>query len=301
MSVIVEDISKIYGNQVALNNISFSVDSGTVLGILGPNGAGKSTLLKIITGYLLPSSGLVKINGLKVDPENLLIKKLVGYLPENNPLYTDLYVREYLRLVAGIYRIPKMNFRIEETIEMTGLVAEATKKIGTLSKGYRQRIGLAQALLHDPALLILDEPTAGLDPGQLVEIRQLIRNISNNKTVLLSTHIMQEVEAICDRVLILNQGRVVAIETPENIKKISPRKTRKIEIEFKEVVSLSIFNSMAGLMKAQQINEHKFVLFVEEVDLRPAIFNLAVKNNLTLLTLYEQEASMERSFLELVK
>ena len=301
MSVIVEDISKIYGNQVALNNISFSVDSGTVLGILGPNGAGKSTLLKIITGYLLPSTGLVTINGLKVDPDDLIIKKLVGYLPENNPLYPDLYVREYLRLVAGMYKIPKRNSRIEETIEMTGLVAEATKKIGTLSKGYRQRVGLAQALLHDPALLILDEPTSGLDPGQLVEIRQLIRNISTNKTVLLSTHIMQEVEAICDRVLILNQGRVVAIETPEKIKKISPQKIRKISIEFKEAVTPSIFNSLAGLVKTEQTNEHKYILFVEEVDLRPAIFSLAVKNNLTLLTLHEQESSMEKSYLELVK
>lgn len=301
MSVIVEDVSKIYGNQQALNNISFSVDSGSVLGILGPNGAGKSTLLKIITGYLLPTSGMVKINDLKVDPDNQSIKGLIGYLPENNPLYPDLYVREYLRLIAGIYKIPKRNLRIEETIEMTGLGNEATKKIGVLSKGYRQRVGLAQALLHDPALLILDEPTSGLDPGQLVEIRQLIRNISSNKTVLLSTHIMQEVEAICDRVLILNQGRVVAIETPDNIKKITPRKTRRIEIEFKEVVPITIFDSLSGILKKEQTSNHKFSLFTTEVDLRPEIFKLAVKSNLTLLTLHEQESSMEKSFLELVK
>ena len=181
MSVIVEDVSKIYGNQLALDKISFSVDSGTVLGILGPNGAGKSTLLKIITGYLRQSSGLIKINGLEVDPERLDIKKMIGYLPENNPLYTDLYVREYLRLVAGLYKITNRNKRIDEMIEMTGLNSEVFKKIGMLSKGYRQRVGLAQALLHDPALLILDEPTSGLDPAQLVEIRQLIRNISSNK------------------------------------------------------------------------------------------------------------------------
>ncbi len=301
MSVIVEDVSKIYGNQQALNNISFSVDSGSVLGILGPNGAGKSTLLKIITGYLLPTSGMVKINDLKVDPDNLSIKRLIGYLPENNPLYPDLYVREYLRLMAGIYKIPKRNLRIEETIEMTGLCNEATKKIGVLSKGYRQRVGLAQALLHDPALLILDEPTSGLDPGQLVEIRQLIRNISSNKTVLLSTHIMQEVEAICDRVLILNQGRVVAIETPDNIKKITPSKTRRIEIEFKEVVPITFFDSLSGILKKEQTSDYKFSLHTTEVDLRPEIFKLAVKSNLTLLTLHEQESSMEKSFLELVK
>lgn len=301
MSVIVEDISKLYGNQLALDKISFAVDTGSVLGILGPNGAGKSTLLKIITGYLLPSSGQVRINGLKVDPESLAIKRLIGYLPENNPLYPDLYVREYLRLVAGMYKIPKRNLRIEETIEMTGLGAEATKKIGALSKGYRQRVGLAQALLHDPALLILDEPTSGLDPGQLVEIRQLIRNISSNKTVLLSTHIMQEVEAICDRVLILNQGKVVAIETPERIKKITPLKIRKIEIEFKEVVPITIFDSLSGLVNTEQTDKHRFVVFTTGEDLRAALFELAVKKNLTLLTLHEQELSMEKSFLELVK
>jgi len=301
MSVIVEDISKIYGTQIALNQVSFSVDSGTVLGILGPNGAGKSTLLKIITGYLLPTSGLVRINDQLVNPDSLEIKRLIGYLPENNPLYPELYVREYLHVVAGMYRISNRNKTIEETIDMTGLGAEATKKIGSLSKGYRQRVGLAQALLHNPALLILDEPTSGLDPAQLVEIRQLIRNISGHKTVLLSTHIMQEVEAICDKVLIINHGKVVTIETPDNIKKISPRKIRKIEIEFKEVVPLSIFNSLVGLIKTEQTNEHKYVLFVEEVDLRPAIFKLAVRHNLTLLTLHEQESSMENSFLELVK
>lgn len=301
MSVIVEDISKLYGNQLALDKISFAVDTGSVLGILGPNGAGKSTLLKIITGYLLPSSGQVRINDLKVDPESLAIKRLIGYLPENNPLYPDLYVREYLRLVAGMYKIPKRSLRIEETIGMTGLGAEATKKIGALSKGYRQRVGLAQALLHDPALLILDEPTSGLDPGQLVEIRQLIRNISSNKTVLLSTHIMQEVEAICDRVLILNQGKVVAIETPERIKKITPLKIRKIEIEFKEVVPITIFDSLSGLVNTEQIDKHKFVVFTTGEDLRAALFELAVKKKLTLLTLHEQELSMEKSFLELVK
>ena len=301
MSVIVEDVSKIYGNQLALDKISFSVDSGTVLGILGPNGAGKSTLLKIITGYLRQSSGLIKINGLEVDPERLDIKKMIGYLPENNPLYTDLYVREYLRLVAGLYKITNRNKRIDEMIEMTGLNSEVFKKIGMLSKGYRQRVGLAQALLHDPALLILDEPTSGLDPAQLVEIRQLIRNISSNKTVLLSTHIMQEVEAICDRVLILNQGKIVAFETPEKIKKLSLQQVRKITVEFREPVSVKIFESIGGMVGTEQLAENKFVVFSAADDIRPALFGLAVKSNLTLLTLYEQESSMENSFLKLVK
>jgi ABC-2 type transport system ATP-binding protein len=301
MSVIVEDITKIYGKQLALDNISFSVDSGTVLGILGPNGAGKSTLLKIITGYLRPTSGQVKINGLEVDPDKLEIKRMIGYLPENNPLYTDLYVKEYLGLVAGLYAIPNRNKRIDEMIELTALGSEMHKKIGALSKGYRQRVGLAQALLHDPALLILDEPTSGLDPAQLVEIRQLIRNISSNKTVLLSTHIMQEVEAICDRVLILNQGKVVALETPGKIKKLSLNKIRKITVEFSEPASIKIFDSIAGVIKIEQTADNKFLVYGPDEDIRPALFGLAVKNNLTLLTLHEQESSMEKSFLELVK
>ncbi len=301
MSVIVEDVSKSYGSQPALDKISFSVESGSIMGILGPNGAGKSTLLKIISGYLRSTSGSVKINDLEVDPENPEIKKFIGYLPENNPLYTDLYVREYLNLVAGFYKIQNRKSRIEEMIEMTGLGSEVFKKIGTLSKGYRQRVGLAQALLHDPALLILDEPTSGLDPAQLVEIRQLIRNISSKKTVLLSTHIMQEVEAVCDKVLILNQGKVVALETPEKIKKLTYQKIRKILVEYSEAVQFQLFESMKGVIKTEQLDTNKFLVFASGEDLRPALFKHAVKNNLTLLTLHEQESSMEHSFLELVK
>jgi ABC-2 type transport system ATP-binding protein len=301
MSVLVEDVSKSYGSQLALDKISFSVESGSIMGILGPNGAGKSTLLKIISGYLRSTSGSVKVNDLEVDPENPEIKKFIGYLPENNPLYTDLYVREYLSLVAGFYKIPNRKSRINEMIEMTGLESEVFKKIGTLSKGYRQRVGLAQALLHDPALLILDEPTSGLDPAQLVEIRQLIRNISSKKTVLLSTHIMQEVEAVCDRVLILNQGKVVALETPEKIKKLTYQKTRKILVEYGEAVPVRLLDTMKGVIKTEQLGTNKFLVFTSDDDLRPALFKHAVKNNLTLLTLHEQESTMEGSFLELVK
>jgi len=200
-----------------------------------------------------------------------------------------------------LHKIPNRNNRIDEMVEMVGLDSEVYKKIGALSKGYRQRVGLAQALLHDPALLILDEPTSGLDPAQLVEIRQLIRNISRNKTVLLSTHIMQEVEALCDRVLILNQGKVVALETPEKIKKITVPKIRKILVEFSENVPVQIFGSVFGVIKTEQLDDTKFIVFSSVDDLRPALFKLAVKNNLTLLTLHEQESTMEKSFLELIK
>ena len=301
MSIVVEEVSKVYGSQLALDRLSFSVESGTVLGILGPNGAGKSTLMKIITGYLRPTSGTVRINQLEVEPDKPEIKRMIGYLPENNPLYTDLYVKEYLGLVAGLYPIPNRNARIDEMIGLTGLGPEVHKKIGALSKGYRQRVGLAQALLHDPALLILDEPTSGLDPAQLVEIRQLIRSVSSNKTVLLSTHIMQEVEAICNRVLILNQGKMVALETPDNLKKLSLHKIRKIVVEFSDTAPLSVFEPLGGVLKIEQTAGNKFMVYAADSDLRPALFQLAVKNNLTLLTLHEQESSMEKSFLELVK
>lgn len=301
MSIVVEEVSKVYGSQLAIDRLSFSVESGTVLGILGPNGAGKSTLMKIITGYLRSTSGTVRINQLEVEPDKPEIKRMIGYLPENNPLYTDLYVKEYLGLVAGLYHIPNRNARIDEMIGLTGLGPEVHKKIGALSKGYRQRVGLAQALLHDPALLILDEPTSGLDPAQLVEIRQLIRSVSSNKTVLLSTHIMQEVEAICNRVLILNQGKMVALETPDNLKKLSLHKIRKIAVEFSDPVPLSVFEPLGGILKIEQTAGNKFFVYTAESDLRPALFHLAVKSNLTLLTLHEQESSMEKSFLELVK
>ncbi len=301
MSIIVQDVSKYFGDQPALDKISFSVDSGTILGILGPNGAGKSTLLKIISGYLGPSSGTILVNDQKVDFETTAFKRMIGYLPENNPLYPDLYVREYLGLVAGLYKIPNRKKRMEEMIELTGLGSEIHKKIGSLSKGFKQRVGLAQALIHDPALLILDEPTSALDPAQLVEIRQLIRAISTNKTVLLSTHIMQEVEAICDRVLILNQGKVVAIDTPDEIKKLALQKIRKINVEFTESVPPNVFESIQGVLKTEQLTENKFIVYGTTADIRPDLFRLAVQNNLTLLTLHEQESSMEKSFLELIK
>ena len=219
MSVRVERVTKFYGTQKALDNISFEINSGEVVGFLGPNGAGKSTMMKLITGFLYPDNGEVWVNNLSVKHKSIAIKQQIGYLPEHNPLYLDLYVREYLRFAAEIYRLPNVRRKVEEMIEMTGLAREAHKKIGALSKGYRQRVGLAQALIHDPSVLILDEPTSGLDPNQIIEIRNFIHSLGKKKTILLSTHIMQEVEAICDRVVIINLGKIVADEVTSELRK----------------------------------------------------------------------------------
>jgi len=218
MSIEVRNVSKIYGEQRALDNVSLSIQPGEIVGLLGPNGAGKSTLMKIITCFIPPDSGEVKVNGHDIFEESLAVREKVGYLPEHNPLYHDMYVKEYLDFIAGIHKLGKASkARIEEIIEITGLTMEQRKKIGALSKGYRQRVGLAQALIHDPEVLILDEPTSGLDPNQIQEIRALIRSIGKEKTVMLSTHIMQEVEAICDRAIIIHKGRIVADDSLENL------------------------------------------------------------------------------------
>ena len=213
MSIEVKNLSKFYGEQAAVNDISFSIHKGEIVGFLGPNGAGKSTTMKILTGFIPATSGEVKICGMEVDVDSLETRKKIGYLPENNPLYLDMYVREYLEFVGKIYKVPNLKARIDEMIQQVGLEVEQNKKIGMLSKGYRQRVGLAQAIIHDPEVLILDEPTTGLDPNQLVEIRELIKRIGKSKTVMLSTHIMQEVEAICDRVIIIKSGKIVANST----------------------------------------------------------------------------------------
>ena len=218
MSILVKDLTKIYGEQKAVDNISFEIKTGEIVGFVGPNGAGKSTTMKILTGFIPPSSGEAKINALDLIENSLEIRKHIGYLPEHNPLYHEMYVKEYLEFVAGIYNLGKnTQSRIEEIIEQTGLTIEQKKKIGALSKGYRQRVGLAQALIHDPSILILDEPTSGLDPNQIIEIRNLISEVGKEKTVMLSTHIMQEVEAICDRIIIINKGKIVADDSIESI------------------------------------------------------------------------------------
>jgi len=301
MSVRVESVTKIYGKQKALDEVSFTVNSGEIVGILGPNGAGKSTMMKIITGFLHPEEGSVWINGAVIGGNALEIRRQIGYLPENNPLYTDLYVSEYLEYVAGIYKLKSVRSRVKEMIGLTGLDPEKHKKIGALSKGYRQRVGIAQALIHDPSVLILDEPTSGLDPTQIVEIRQLIRNISANKTVMLSTHIMQEVEALCDRIMIINHGKIVATDTPRNIKALATTRVQKVLVEFAESINKDSLNDIEGIVEIQPLSEKTWLINGGETDLRPLIFRFAVANNLTILTLNKQESSLENVFLEITR
>jgi len=302
MSVRVERVTKFYGTQKALDNISFEINSGEVVGFLGPNGAGKSTMMKLITGFLYPDNGEVWVNNLSVKHKSIAIKQQIGYLPEHNPLYLDLYVREYLRLAAEIYRLPNVRRKVEEMIEMTGLAREAHKKIGALSKGYRQRVGLAQALIHNPKVLILDEPTSGLDPAQLVEIRQLIKNISSDKTVMLSTHIMQEVEALCSRIIVINQGKIVSGETPANIHApIANSGLIPIVVEFLQPVDEALLLSIPGISKVKPLINNQWLLTANDDECRITIFNFAVNNKLVLKTLSKQEDNLEKRFLEMLK
>lgn len=301
MSVRVESVTKTYGAQRALDGISFTVNSGEIVGILGPNGAGKSTMMKIITGFLHPEEGTVWINGTLVGGNCLEIRRQIGYLPENNPLYADLYVIEYLEYVAGIYHLKPVKSHVKEMIGLTGLESEKHKKIGALSKGYRQRVGIAQALIHDPSVLILDEPTSGLDPSQIVEIRQLIRNISANKTVMLSTHIMQEVEALCDRIMIINRGKIVATDTPSNIKALTTNQGQKILVEFAESINPDKLLAIEGITEVKPLSAKTWLIRSGETDIRPLIFRFAVNNNLTILTLNKQESTLENVFMEITR
>jgi len=301
MSVLVESITKIYGNQRALDGVSFTINSGEIVGILGPNGAGKSTMMKIITGFLHPDAGMVRVNGVDVGENNLEIRRQIGYLPENNPLYPDLYVGEYLEYAAGLYPLNAGWSRVKEMIGLTGLEKEQHKKIGALSKGYRQRVGVAQALIHDPSVLILDEPTSGLDPTQIVEIRQLIRHISAEKTVLLSTHIMQEVEALCDRIMIINHGKIIATDSPVNIKNFATNGTQSILVEFEVPIDPDKLSGIPGVTGIKPISGRILMINGEKDDLRPIIFRYAVANKLTILTLSKQESTLENVFLEITK
>lgn len=297
MTIKVSEICKYYGSQKVLNNVSFEIGTGELVGFLGPNGAGKSTTMKIITGYLAADQGTVTINGEKVESNNVSIRAKIGYLPENNPLYTDLFVREYLEMVAGFYKIQNKKEHISRMVELTGLKAEQHKKIGALSKGYRQRVGLAQALIHDPEVLILDEPTTGLDPNQLEEIRQLIREISGNKTVMLSTHIMQEVEAICNRVIIINKGEVVADGSIDYIKGGQFIQRQKVFVEFNKIPDLKALSAIGEIAQIKQLTSTSFILESEaKTDIRPVVFNFAVQNQLILLTMKEEQQSLENIF-----
>lgn len=295
MSITVENISKNYGQQKALNSISFSIKKGEIVGFLGPNGAGKSTLMKILTTYLDADNGIASVNGFDVVKESKKVQKSVGYLPEHNPLYLDLYVKEYLAFNADVYGVSKS--RINEVIDLTGLTPESLKKIGQLSKGYRQRVGLACALLHDPEVLILDEPTTGLDPNQLVEIRELIKNVGKNKTVFLSTHIMQEVEAICDRIIIINKGELVEDKL---INQISKEKVlhQIIEVEFDKEVDEALIN-LSNIIEKKSEDYKKWELtFESEADMRSQVFDFAQENNLKILQLNLKSKKLEELFRE---
>ena len=299
MSIEVKDIYKSYGEQKALDAVSFSINKGEIVGFLGPNGAGKSTLMKILTTYLNADSGTALVNAHNVADQQKAVQKSVGYLPEHNPLYLDLYVREYLAFNADVYHVNKS--RIEEMIQLTGLTPEAHKKIGALSKGYRQRVGLAAALLHDPEVLILDEPTTGLDPNQLVEIRELIKNIGKNKTVFLSTHIMQEVEAICDRVIIIDHGKIVTDKKLNNLVK-DTKEAQLIEVEFDQPVTETLLQSLPELTTAINTKGNTWELtFVAENDMRPAVFDFAQANNLKTLQLALKSKNLETVFREMTK
>lgn len=302
MTIKISQVSKFYGSQKALDQVSFEIGTGELVGFLGPNGAGKSTLMKIITGYLAANGGLVEINGQMVETKNISIRSQIGYLPENNPLYTDLYVREYLEMVAGFYQLQHKKEQVMKMVELTGLKTEQHKKIGALSKGYRQRVGLAQALIHDPAVLILDEPTTGLDPNQLEEIRQLISQISKNKTVMLSTHIMQEVEAVCTRVLVINKGKLVADGSIGQLKAGQFAQKQTVWVEFDRIPDLEALGKIPGLLKFEQTGTTSFLAESDgQHDLRPLLFRFAVSSRLVLLTLKEQQQSLENVFQELTR
>lgn len=298
MSIIVNNLSKSYGTQKALDSVSFSIQKGEIVGFLGPNGAGKSTLMKILTTYLEADSGTATVNEFDVTENSKKVQLSIGYLPEHNPLYLDLYVREYLAFNADVYKVNKS--RIEEVITLTGLKKESHKKIGQLSKGYRQRVGLANALLHNPDVLILDEPTTGLDPNQLLEIRNVIKNAGKDKTVFLSTHIMQEVEAICDRVIIINNGKIVADKKLEQL--VSANKEQVIEVEFDYKIEEQLIARIENISSFKNTHDMTWELtFLSDKDMRPVIFDFATENGLKTLQLNSKNKNLETVFREMTK
>ncbi len=302
MSIKVSNISKRYTNQLALNNISFDVNEGEIVGFLGPNGAGKSTMMKILTCFIPQTEGHASVCGFDVAEESLEVRKNVGYLPENNPLYLDMYVKEYLEFIAGLHHLKNIKQRISEMIEMTGLQIEQKKKIAALSKGYRQRVGLAQALIHDPKVLILDEPTTGLDPNQLAEIRNLIVEIGKQKTILLSTHIMQEVEAVCNRVIIIKEGLIVANDSTAVLQNSYTKNHQFITVEFDKETSQAHLKNIEGVYEA--INSNGNIWQIEartDKDIRTDIFQFAVNNGMAVLTLHKEEKRLEDVFKQLTK
>ena len=302
MSIEVTGLTKEFNTQIAVNNISFTADKGEIVGFLGPNGAGKSTTMKVITGYIPPTDGQIKVCGFDVVNQAIKSRENIGYLPEHNPLYLDMFVHEYLHFIGSLH-ISNRRFlkdRIPEMIELCGLTKEQNKLIRALSKGYRQRVGLAQALLHDPEVLILDEPTTGLDPNQIIEIRELIRNVSHDKTVIFSTHIMQEVQALCSRVLIINNGNLVADDVPGNLQNIR-KETVVISIEFKEEANPELIQQIEGIFSVKKKDKVLLIEADKNIDVRPEIFKFATENGLTLLGMNQETSSMEDVFRQLTK
>jgi ABC-2 type transport system ATP-binding protein len=300
MSIIVENVAKVYGTQRALNGVNFSIPSSEVVGFLGPNGAGKSTMMKIITCFLPPTEGKVSVCGLDVMKNSIEVRRLIGYLPEHNPLYLDMYVREYLHFIGDIYGVPQLNKRVAEMIDRVGLGPEAHKKIEALSKGYRQRVGLAQAMIHDPKVLILDEPTSGLDPNQLVEIRSLIKEIGKEKTVMLSTHIMQEVEAICNRTIIINKGNIVADKATSELRSGIGGAGHELEVEFSGAISRSALMKIEGVSNAVNDGGNSWTISIlGNGDLRKEIAEMAMQQSIAVISMSKKELKLEEIFKEL--
>lgn len=299
MSIEIKNVTKIYGLQKALNDVSFTVNKGEILGFLGPNGAGKSTLMKIVTCYIPPTEGTVIVDGYDVREDSLEIRKRVGYLPEHNPLYLDMYVKEYLTFIAGVHKLSKKKEKVSNVVDLVGLGLEQNKKIGQLSKGYKQRVGLAQALIHDPKVLILDEPTSGLDPNQLADIREVIKNIGKEKTVMFSSHIMQEIEAICDRIVIINRGNLIVDK--DAIQMMNSNANQQIvKVEFESVVSKTELKSIKGVDKVKQLEGNSWQLTsTKSEDLRVEISKFAASKGLLVLSLQKETQKLENIFKEL--
>ena len=301
MSIVVEGLQKNYGAQKAVNNISFSINKGEIVGFLGPNGAGKSTTMKMITGYIASDAGKAIICGTDVSIDPVFVKKKIGYLPEANPLYLDMYVREYLEFIAGVHEIKDKKKAIEDVIVLTGLTIESKKKISQLSKGYKQRVGLAAALIHDPEVLILDEPTSGLDPNQIIEIRNVIKAQGKNKTVLFSSHILQEVEAICDRVIIIHKGQIVADDQLKNLQKKKSNQFQ-VRVSFQEKVDIGLMQHLPVVVSVNRISENDFLIATKDPDVvRKQLLELTIANNLNIISLQTESHSLEDVFRELTK
>lgn len=296
MSITVNNLTKTYGTQNAVDGISFAIDKGEIVGFLGPNGAGKSTTMKIITGYIPSTAGTATVCGITVDEGNNETKKKIGYLPEANPLYYDMYVREYIDFITNVHAVKDKKLKIEEVIKTVGLTVEANKKIGQLSKGYKQRVGLAAALIHDPEVLILDEPTSGLDPNQIVEIREVIKKLGQNKTVLFSSHILQEVQAICDRVIIINKGKIVADDSLSNLQNGNPDE-HTVQVSFKEAINMDDLQILQDVTGIEQLQASVFKLKTKKPEqVRKQLLELSLKNNLNIVSLQSERNSLEEIF-----